>query len=260
MLGELATEQAKYDESQQWIEEALAIAAELATVTRRPGSSAVSATAISAAGDLAHASHFAEQYLVGSREFGDRAGICYSLGDLGEIARLHGDLTSARMLLEESIRAIPEGTDLYSLLISLHRLGGVTRLEGDLERATDLELESLRLARTGQRCREHLACSGRTRPHRSRRGKARPSSLPFPVSAANRTRIDAPIPTYLERERENAVERSHAVIGRSAYLEASARGLNASLDAVVDSLIDPETEGRLRDRVRNYFFELANVA
>ena len=61
------------------------------------------------------AGHFAEQYLAGSRQLGDRAGICYSLADLGEIARLRGDLPAARMLLEDSIGAIPEGTDVYTV-------------------------------------------------------------------------------------------------------------------------------------------------
>ena len=135
---------------------------------------------------------------LGSREFGDRAGICYSLADLGEIARLHGDLTSARMLLEESIRAIPEGTDVYSLLISLHRLGGVARLEGDLEAATDLEMESLRLARQANdvanisQALEGLAHIAVAQAKHDR------AVFLFTASAANRTRVDAPIPDLSE--------------------------------------------------------------
>ena len=88
MLGEMATEQANYDESQKWHEEALAIAGEIDdrhSMARLFGCLAHCHLGL---GDLNAASHFAEQYLVGSRQFGDRAGICYSLADLGEIARL----------------------------------------------------------------------------------------------------------------------------------------------------------------------------
>ena len=241
MLGELATEQARYDESQHWIEEALAIAAEIGDRHSTARLFGCLAHCYLGRGDLRAASHFGEQYLLGSREFGDRAGVCYSLADLGEIARLHGDLTSARMLLEESIRAIPEGTDVYSLLISLHRLGGVARLEGDLEAATDLEMESLRLARTANDVANiSQALDGLAHIAVAQARHDRAVSL-FTASAANRTRVDAPIPDYLKRERDDGIDRSRAALGQSAYLDASARGLNASLAAVVDSLIDPDT-------------------
>ena len=218
MLGELATEQARYDESQQWIEEALAIAAEFGDRHSTARLFGCLAHCHLGRGDLRTASHFAEQYLVGSREFGDRAGICYSLADLGEIARLQGDLTSSRMLLEESIRAIPEGTDVYSLLISLHRLGGVTRLEGDLVVATDLEMESLRLARPANdvanisQALEGLAHIAVAEARHER------AVFLFAASAANRTRIDAPIPDYLS---ENATTLSTEVAPRSADLPTS---------------------------------------
>ena len=68
-------------------------------------------------GDLRTASHFAEQYLVGSRASSVIALESATPSATWErLPRLQGDLTSSRMLLEESIRAIPEGTDLYSLL------------------------------------------------------------------------------------------------------------------------------------------------
>ena len=251
MLGELATEQARYDESQHWIEKALAIAAEIGDRHSTARLFGCLAHCYLGRGDLRAASHFGEQYLLGSREFGDRAGVCYSLADLGEIARLHGDLTSARMLLEESIRAIPEGTDVYSLLISLHRLGGVARLEGDLEAATDLEMESLRLARTANDVANiSQALDGLAHIAVAEARHDRAVSL-FTASAANRTRVDAPIPDYLKRERDDGIDRSRAALGQSAYLDASARGLDASLVAVVDSLIDPDTgDDRLHGEIR----------
>ena len=199
MLGELATEQANYDEAQKWLEEALAIADEIGdrhSIARLFGCLGHCHLGLE---DLDAARHFAEQYLVGSRQLGDRAGICYSLADLGEIARLHGDLGAARTLLEESIEAIPEGTDPYSLLIALHRLGGVPAWKAISQTAANLELRSLRLAvQANDVANISQILEGLAELAAADEDHERAVFL-FSVSAANRTKFGVPIPPYLRQ-------------------------------------------------------------
>ena len=61
----------------------------------------------------------------------------------------------------------------------------------------------------------------------------------FAVSAANRTNFGVPVPTYLKPEQDDTLERSHAALDQRAYDVAWERGQNASLAAVIESLLGP---------------------
>jgi predicted ATPase/DNA-binding SARP family transcriptional activator len=93
-----------------------------------------------------------EQSLELKRQIGDKMGISYALGNLGNIAAMMGDEAANRILQEESLRIKRELGDAQGIANSLHTIAVSLRDAGDLEGSRAYHRESLeillRLGRT----------------------------------------------------------------------------------------------------------------
>ena len=133
-------------EGRRWLEEALAVSGEGATVLR--------AKALNGAGHLAwcqsdfeHAAMQFRKSLTLSRQLEDKAGVAAALNGLGRVAYSQGNLAEGRAMLEEALAIHRELNDAWGTAESLFVSGIVALYQGDYAVAHALLEESVTLFR-----------------------------------------------------------------------------------------------------------------
>jgi len=103
-----------------------------------------------ACGDYKQARYYHQPALVLYRELDDRAGVAFSINNLGALAMEDGALHEAADLFEESAavyRALGTGIEARRILYPLYNQAKVAELQGDFAQASGLYDETLRRSR-----------------------------------------------------------------------------------------------------------------
>jgi ATP/maltotriose-dependent transcriptional regulator MalT len=133
-------------EGLRWLDAALALGAELPTITR--------INVLIGAGQLAHykgeserATEYLERSLIHCRTLEYQNGLALTLLELGIVAEDHGNFARAIDYLEEARRISIEQDDPYRVVMSTYHLAVVAYGQGELKHAEALCQEALVIAR-----------------------------------------------------------------------------------------------------------------
>jgi non-specific serine/threonine protein kinase len=133
-------------EAREWLERAVAAAADTAAPLRRRALTAAASIAL-LQGDYEAATRFAEQSLAAARETGEDRLVANGLSNLGAIVLAAGERDRSGKLLEEAVALARVVGDTRILALALNNKGDHALTVGDYTRAEPLFAESLALLR-----------------------------------------------------------------------------------------------------------------
>jgi non-specific serine/threonine protein kinase len=117
-------------EGRRWLEEALALSDDEATILRAEALGGAGHLAWGQ-GDLDRAAALREEGLELFRQLGDKAGMAAALNGLSFVSRMKRDYGSARAMCEEALAIHRELGDKWGIAQSLFLLGAVAAYQGD---------------------------------------------------------------------------------------------------------------------------------
>jgi predicted ATPase/DNA-binding SARP family transcriptional activator len=268
-------------EGQRWLEEALSWSRGASPAARAPALCAAGNLAWWALGDGERARKLCMESVVLYRELGDKAGLAFTLGNLGTIvqsqgahelattlateglalyrelgdkwgigmtlgllalaAQLRGDHEQAAALRDEGLPILLEVGDKEGLALMLGRSGQLAQTSGDYERAVALCSEALALCRELGDRRGIPGCLEALAAVASSQGQSERAARLFGAAQTVREAGGFALPPADRAEHDRNVAAVRASLDEEAFAAAWAAGRAMALEEAIDYALSPES-------------------